>query len=245
MENILKEIVENKQVHLDQSQIIGKFRFYEAIKKDGLSIIGEVKKASPSKGIIIQDFDPIAIGKSYEGLADAVSVLTEEKYFLGSNEYLRQISKLNIPTLKKDFIISSKEIVEAKELGASAILLIVGILTRDELKDFYTLAKYLEMDVLTEVHNEKELEIALDVDVDIIGINNRNLKNFSIDLNTTKQLAKFIPRESGKLIVSESGIKTREDIEFLKEANIDGILVGESFMRAKNRKELIEEFKKC
>lgn len=216
--------------------------FYKAIAKPGLSIIGEVKKASPSKGIIKEDFSPLEIAKQYETCVDAISVLTEEDFFLGSSRYLKEIhEEINLPLLRKDFIIDPIQIYEARALGASAVLLIAAILDDKELKEFISLAHSLYMDVLVEVHNEIELERALKTNGAIIGINNRNLKDFSVDIDTTIKLRKQIPRE--KLIVSESGILTREDILKLKKADINGILVGESFMMSADINKKAEEFR--
>lgn len=205
--------------------------FYKALAKEGLSIIGEVKKASPSKGIIKDDFNPLEIAKAYETVVDAISVLTEEDYFLGKDEYLQVISEaVKLPTLCKDFIVTKEQIYHAKQLGASAVLLIVAILSDKELFEFIQTAKKIELDALVEVHTKEEINRALLVGAQIIGINNRNLETFNTDIQTTLDLRPFIPED--RLVISESGIHTKEDIFRLKEANINGILVGESFMRA-------------
>ncbi|MBZ4683617.1 MAG: indole-3-glycerol phosphate synthase [Fusobacteriaceae bacterium] len=223
---------------------IKKPSFYDAMKKDGLSIIGEVKKASPSKGIIREIFNPIEIANEYNDIVDAMSVLTEEDFFMGKAKYLKEISKnVDIPLLRKDFIIDPIQIYEAKYLGTSAILLIMSILSDKEVKEFYSLAKNLELDCLVETHNLQELNRALDIDVDIIGVNNRNLKDFSVSLDTTIELSKYISKD--KILISESGIFNENDIKYLKEANIDGILVGESFMRSDNINSLAKSFKKA
>jgi len=216
--------------------------FIEALQKEGLSIIGEVKKASPSKGLIKENFDPLELAIEYEKCVDVVSVLTEEDFFLGSPEYLKEIAnEIRIPVLRKDFIIDEVQIYEAKILGASAILLIVAILGEKKLKDFMQLAKTLGMDTLIEVHTKKEVEIALEAEAMIIGINNRNLKTFEVDLNTTVELAKLIPKD--KVIISESGIKDEMDIKKLKRAGIDGVLIGEIFMRCDNIEKLAGKLK--
>lgn len=217
-----------------------------ALKKEELSIIGEVKKASPSKGIIKEDFNPLEIAEKYNKSVDAISVLTEEDYFLGKKEYLKKISQnVEIPIICKDFIIEEGQIYEAKLLGASGILLIVAILTNKQLSHFINIADNLELDCLVEVHTLEELNRALEVDARIIGINNRNLKTFDTDINTTLNLRKYIP--SNKIVVSESGITSKEDIRKLKKVGIDGILVGESFMKSKDiiafGKELKNEYK--
>ncbi|HHX60746.1 MAG TPA: indole-3-glycerol phosphate synthase TrpC [Epulopiscium sp.] len=208
--------------------------FYEAISKPGLSIIGEIKKASPSKGIIKEDFDPVKLALSYDNHVEAISVLTEESFFQGSLDYLHDVHhKVELPLLCKDFIISQIQIDMAYALGASCILLIAAILTKNQLQDYLLYAQNLGMDALVEVHTEEELYQVLQTDAKIIGINNRNLKNFVTDLNTTISLSKMIP--STHLIVSESGIYTGEDIHYISsQANINAVLVGESFMRASN-----------
>ena len=244
-----KKIKRLKQLNLDikilreeVKKINSRPSFIKALKKDGLSIIGEVKKASPSKGLIKENFDPLSLATEYENCVDAISVLTEEAFFLGDPKYLKQIArKIDIPILRKDFIIDKVQIYEAKILGASAILLIVAILDEKTLKEFITIAESLGLDTLIEVHTKKELEIALRVKSKIIGINNRDLKTFKVDLNTTIELSKLIPKDI--VIVSESGIKDETDIKKLKEGKIDAVLIGEVFMRCDNIKDLAEKFK--
>ncbi len=218
--------------------------FYEALKKPGLSIIGEVKKASPSKGLIKPDFDYINIAKDYSKCVDAISVLTEEDFFLGSPKYLQEISEtITTPLLRKDFIIDPIQIYEAKVIGASAILLIAGLLDKETVKRFREIAKSLGLDALVETHNMEELEIALGADADIVGINNRDLKTFEVSLENTMKIAREIPK--GKIIVSESGIDTIDDIKYLKMVGIDAILVGESFMRTGDICQKAADFKKA
>lgn len=206
--------------------------FYDAISKPGLSIIGEIKKASPSKGIIKEDFNPTELALAYEGHVDAISILTEEDFFQGSLDFLYNVhQKVDLPLLCKDFIIHPVQIEMAYALGASCILLIASILSKEQLEDYLFYAKSFGMDVLVEVHTHEELEKVLQTDAKIIGINNRNLKNFTTDLNTTITLSKLIP--STHLVVSESGIYRGEDIQYISsQAKIDGILVGESFMKS-------------
>lgn len=202
--------------------------------RDSLGIIGEIKKASPSKGIIRKDFCPVEIGRLYneKGL-EAISILTENKFFQGSNSYLRQVRAItDLPILRKDFIIDSFQIYQSKILGADAILLICGILTRDQLLDFQKIAKALDLDCLVEVHTRDELEGALETGAQIIGINNRNLKDFTTDLKNTEKLIKYIPED--KIVISESGIQSREDMDYLKALGVRGVLIGESLMRAQN-----------
>jgi len=218
------------------------FKFFKNLKKDGLSIIGEIKKASPSKGLIKENFNPLELGKEYEKCVDAVSILTEEEFFLGSPSYLETVSKnINLPTLRKDFIINEIQIYEAKLLGASAILLIMSILDDTTLKKFHNIANSLNLDVLVESHTEEEVERAKKIGVKIFGINNRNLKTFDVDLNTTIKLSKLIPSDC--VLVSESGIVDKDDIKKLKPANIDAILVGETFMKSDNMENLAKELK--
>ncbi|WP_058486036.1 indole-3-glycerol phosphate synthase TrpC [Defluviitalea phaphyphila] len=253
---ILDKIVEKKKERLEElkknisisvleekikTQKIPK-SFYKAMTKPGLSIIGEIKKASPSKGIIKENFKPIEIAKEYETCVDAISILTEEDFFLGSKEYLKEVNKeVKLPLLRKDFIIDPIQIYEARALGASAVLLIAAILDDYKLKEFINITHSLYMDALIEVHDEVELERVLNTNGAIIGINNRNLKNFSVDINTTIKLRNKIPKD--KVVISESGILTKEDIIKLKKAEINGILVGESFMKSENIRKKAEEFK--
>lgn len=217
--------------------------FYDAMAKEGLSIIGEIKKASPSKGLIKENFNPVEIAKQYENTVDAISVLTEEHFFKGSNEYLIDVhNTVNLPILRKDFIISPMQIFEAREIGASAVLLIVSVIKSKELlKEFIDFAYGLNLDVLIEVHDEKEIDIAVNSGAKIIGINNRNLNDFSENINTTLKLSEFIPKDIIK--ISESSIHCREDIFIIKKAGVNGILVGESFMKACNIAEKAEEFR--
>ncbi len=218
--------------------------FREALLKDGLSIIGELKKASPSKGIIREDFNPQELIKYYENSVDACSILTEEKFFLGKSTYLAEASKNSpLPLLRKDFIIDEIQIYEAKILGASAILLICSILTVEELKKFMAIAKSLGLDCLVETHNKEEVMMALEVEAEIIGINNRNLNNFEVTIDTTINLLELIPE--GKIIVSESGFHTFEDIKKISGHRVDAVLVGESFMRVDNIELHAKRFKEA
>ena len=227
---------------LEQIQNIKTQSFRQALLKPELSIIGEIKKASPSRGLIKPDFDPVALAKEYDGAVDCISVLTEEDFFQGSPRYLKAVHEtVCLPLLRKDFIISPQQILEAKELGASCVLLIVAILDPNTLKDYIRLAKGLHLDALVEVHSEEEVERALEAGADIVGINNRDLRDFSEDITQTIRLRERIPQ--GIVTVSESGIHTAEDIRVLRQAHIDGVLVGESFMRSGNIKEKARELK--
>ncbi|MBE0545050.1 MAG: indole-3-glycerol phosphate synthase TrpC [Verrucomicrobia bacterium] len=201
-----------------------------------VALIAEVKKASPSAGVICPDFDPIRIAKEYEAAgASCLSVLTDEKFFQGSLDYLRQIrAAVKLPLLRKDFIIDERQILEAVEWGADAILLIVAILDDAQLREFHTLAAEAGLAALVEVHDEAELDRALGAGATLIGVNNRNLKTFQVDLATTERLAKQLSQSStaqASLLVAESGIHNRADVERLKRAGAHAILVGESLMK--------------
>ncbi len=202
----------------------------------GVSLIAEVKKASPSAGLICPDFDAVRIARQYEAAgADCLSVLTDEKFFQGSLEYLRQIRQaVKLPLLRKDFIIDARQILEAVEADADAILLIVAILTDAQLQEFHALAVAAGLAALVEVHDEAELNRALSAGAALIGVNNRDLKTFKVDLATTERLAVRLRNSPGgaeKLLVAESGINTRADVERLAKCGAKSILVGESLMR--------------
>ena len=217
------------------------FPFERSLAAPGLSFICEVKKASPSKGVIAQDFPWLQIAKEYEaGGASAISVLTEPEYFLGSDQYLQEIAAtVQIPVLRKDFIIDTYQIYESKLLGAHAVLLICALLDTETLSSFIAAADELALDCLVEIHNEQEAEEALNAGARIIGINNRDLTTFKVDTGLTSRLRKLIP--SSVLAVSESGVKTKEDVGVLKELNLDAVLIGESLMRAADRTLFLKE----
>lgn len=204
--------------------------FKTSLQKEGLSIIGEFKKASPSKGVIVEDFNVKEILNYYTYLGvDVFSILTEEDFFLGCDEYLKEIRRIShTPILRKDFVVDFYQIYEAKILGANGILLIVSVLG-DTLGEFYNEAKRFGLEPLVEVHNKEELDLALKYDCEIIGINNRNLKTFDVTLDTTKELIKSIP--DNKVIVAESGMMSIEDLKMIKEFGADAALIGELFMR--------------
>ncbi|MBU4263500.1 MAG: indole-3-glycerol phosphate synthase TrpC [Proteobacteria bacterium] len=207
----------------------------------GVSLIAEAKKASPSKGVICADFDPVAIARQYEaGGAQAMSVLTDEKFFQGSLAYITQVrAAVSLPVLRKDFMIHEVQIAQAARFGADAILLIAAILEINQMQDFLSQSRELGMDALVEVHDEAELEKALAAGSSLIGINNRNLKDFSMDLETTFRLQREIPEDIP--VVSESGIRTVEDIRRLAAAGIAAVLVGETLMRANGRELAVHE----
>lgn len=206
--------------------------FYEAIKAPGLSVIGELKQASPSKGMIRDTLEIPEILCEYNQVMSAVSVLTEPHFFLGSREnFLEAKAHTHLPLLRKDFFIDLIQIYQAKAWGASCILLIAKILDQSQLREFQSLAEELGMAALVEVHDEEDLEKATGVDARIIGINNRDLRSFAIDLNTTMRLKPLIP--NNRLVISESGIRSFQDLIPLRGIGINGILVGELFMRSK------------
>lgn len=239
-----KDLENIKQIEFLEENLSPITNFYQSLAKNKLSIIGEIKKASPSKGLIKSNFNPVEIAKQYKNSVDAISVLTEEHFFGGKNEYLTAVHEaVHLPILRKDFIIDSIQIKEARIIGASAILLITSILKPKQLKEYIELAKQLGLDSLIEIHNKEEIKIALDSGAKIIGINNRDLNTFNVDLNTTLRLREFISNDI--IVVSESGINTVEDIKLIRQADINAILVGESFMRADNIQEKIMEFKKA
>jgi len=216
--------------------------FEKAIVKPGkMNLIAEIKKASPSKGVIREDFDLMAITKTYaQHGADAISVLTEDKYFLGKSAYVKRVSEAcRVPVLTKDFIIDEGQIYEARYYGASAVLLIVAILEDARLKALYKKAADLDLDCLIEIHDEDELKRALAADARIIGINNRDLKTFNVDLKVSEKLIPKVPK--GKIIVAESGINTHQDILRLKNCGANAVLIGEAFMAAEDIGKKMEE----
>ena len=221
----------------------GGFEFETALKKQGLSYICEVKKASPSKGLISPDFPYLEIARKYEAAgADCISCLTEPQWFLGSNEYLRRIAEaVSIPVLRKDFTVCDYQIYEAKLLGASAVLLICALLSQDEIREYTAVCDALGMSALAEAHDEREIESALLAGARIIGVNNRNLKDFSVDVNNSTRYRKMIPQNV--LFVSESGIKTRADTAALEQNKTDAVLIGEALMRSPDIANALKELK--
>lgn len=219
------------------------FAFEKSLKTPGISFICEVKKASPSKGLIAEQFPYLTIAKEYEEAgAAAISVLTEPEYFLGRDEYLKEIAAaVSIPVLRKDFTIDEYQIYEAKILGASAILLICAMLTKEQVGSYRKIAESLGMSALVEAHTEKEIETALETGARIIGVNNRNLKTFEVDNDLSRRLRTLIPKDI--IYVSESGVKDREDVKGAEEAGADGILIGEALMRSRDKKKMIAYLK--
>ena len=219
------------------------FPFFKALSKRDLSFICEVKKASPSKGIIAQDFPYMEIAADYERSgADAISVLTEPFWFKGSNQYVKEISSnVSIPILRKDFTVDEYMIYEAKTIGASAILLICAILNDNQLKEYTEIAHELGLSVLVEAHDETEVDRALKCGAKIIGVNNRDLRDFTVDITNSIRLRKMVPQDY--IFVSESGIKTKEDIANLRNNGTNAVLIGETLMRCSDKKAALDNLK--
>lgn len=244
--SILQKIVENtrdnlkvKKTNLSLEEIksslaelsLPKSNFKSSISNKNEAIIAEIKKASPSAGVIAEDFNPARKAKDYEAFgASALSILTEEDFFLGSNEYLKVVKKItSLPILRKDFIIDEYQIYESKLIGADCILLIASILSDQQLEEFVAIAKTLELDYLIEVHDENELKRAELFEDALIGVNNRNLKTFEVDLDNSVSLRNLFIKNN--VFIAESGIKSRKDVDYLKSNNIKVFLIGESLMK--------------
>ncbi|MFI3141623.1 MAG: indole-3-glycerol phosphate synthase TrpC [Clostridia bacterium] len=247
-----KKRIEDKKEYIPLQQIIRManfkekntgFPFEKALKKDGVSFICEVKKASPSKGLIAPDFPYIQIAKDYEKSgASAISCLTEPFYFQGKDDYLTDITKnVSIPVLRKDFTVDEYMVYEAKVLGASAILLICAILDDKQLKSYFEIAQTLGLSAIFEAHTAEEVERAINCGARVIGVNNRNLKTFEVSIQTSLDLRKMVGEDV--IFISESGIKTKEDILSLHDNNVDAVLIGETLMRAPNKKEVLDDLK--
>jgi len=255
---ILDKIVNDNRALIEKSKLLFPFDAVEkmalaqpraidledALSGNEISLIAEIKKASPSKGVIRNDFDPVEIAGIYSSSgAAAISILTEPLYFKGNIKYIDQVKKtvpgLSIPVLRKDFIHDPYQVYESRAYGADCILLIVAILSTRKLTELLTLSHELGMKCLVEVHNKSELDIALNSEARIIGINNRDLNTFEVDISTTERLCSFIPPD--RIVVSESGIKTRSDIERLKNCNVNAVLVGEALMSSRDIKAKIKE----
>lgn len=248
---ILSNIVEEKKKEIDaakkkipQKDLLGQISgkpvrskphfFRHSLPKNHMHLIAEVKKASPSAGVLREDFDPLKIALAYEANgASAISVLTDEKFFQGHISHLEKIKKnVYLPVLRKDFIIDEYQIYESILKGADAALLIADLLTDDELKHFLDIGRAYNLDFLVEVHSEEDVKKALDSKCDIIGINNRDLHTFKVDVHTTTRLVRLIPHD--KIIVSESGIRTRENVSYLRSLGVDAVLIGEVFMQSED-----------
>lgn len=213
----------------------------ERLRRKGIHFICEVKKASPSKGLIAEEFPYLEIAREYEAAgADIISCLTEPHYFQGNDQFLREIkSEVNIPVLRKDFTVDAYQIYEAKVLGADLVLLICALLTEDDLKEYIRICDELGLSALVEVHDEQEMTMAVKSGARIIGVNNRNLKDFTVDIHNSIRLRELAPKEI--LFVAESGIKTSDDIRELKGAQVNGVLIGETLMRSPDKKKKIRE----
>jgi len=244
--SILQKIVENTETNLAQKKAelsleqikialddlhLPRGRFKDNISNKDEAIIAEIKKASPSAGVISEDFDPIKKAIEYEAFgASALSILTEEDFFMGSVSYLKDVKKItNLPILRKDFMIDEYQIYESKLIGADCILLIASILSDQQIKDFINISQQLELDYLIEVHDENELHRVEHFEDALIGVNNRNLKTFEVDLDNSVRLRNAFKQKN--IFIAESGIKSREDINYLKLNNINVFLIGESLMR--------------
>ena len=245
---ILDTIIEKKKTHLerDVEDIVpkGKEEIVTRIKQSKeLFVIGEIKKASPSKGIIVEDFDVVHLANEYKQAGiDALSVLSEQDFFMGDIAYVTKAKEIfQGPVLRKDFLMDVREIIQSKQIGADLVLLIVAMLDDGKLKTFYQCARGIGLQCIVEIHNEEELERALRIQPDIIGINNRDLHTFEVSLDTTKRLMKLIPKEIA--VLSESGIFTHEDMQYVKEAGVDGVLIGESFMRSDTMSQHLHELR--
>ncbi len=219
------------------------FSFENALKEPDMSFICECKKASPSKGIIAEQFPYVEIAKSYEEAgATAISVLTEPNWFKGSDSFLKEITEnVSIPCLRKDFTVDEYMIFQAKTIGAKAILLICSLLETKRLKEYREIADSLGLSAIVEAHDEEEIESAMEAGARIIGVNNRNLKDFTVDINNSGRLRRLVPEDV--LFVAESGIKTNKDIEALKNMGVNAVLIGETLMRAEDKNKMLKELK--
>ncbi len=259
MQTILDMIAEyaRKRVEKDKAEMsleevksacvsLGKARgdeFLLALKKPGVSFICEVKKASPSKGVISEEFPYLDIAREYEEAgADCISCLTEPKWFCGSDKIFREIrAEVKIPMLRKDFVVDEYQIYQARLMGANAVLLICALTDDDRLKKYIEICRSLGLAAVVEAHDETEIESAVQAGAAIIGVNNRNLKDFSVDIGNSARLRSLVPE--GTVFIAESGIKTPADIEVLRQNRIDAVLIGETLMRAENKKEALRTLK--
>lgn len=237
------EEVREKAVQLAKNEGAFAFPFEKAIAKEDISFICEVKKASPSKGIIAEDFPYLDIARDYEKAgADCISVLTETDYFKGDDRFLKEINdEVSIPTIRKDFIIDPYMIYEAKILGASCVLLIAALLNTDTIREYKAVCDGLGLSALVEAHDETEVRSALDARARMIGVNNRDLKTFTVDINNSTRLRSLVPEKI--LFVAESGIRTAEDIQALRKAGVNGVLIGETLMRSSDKAGMLMQLK--
>lgn len=235
------EEVREKAIQLAEREEPFTFPFEGAIAKKNISFICEVKKASPSKGIIAENFPYLDIAKDYERAgADCISVLTETDYFKGDDRFLREISReVSIPTIRKDFIIDPYMIYEAKLLGASCVLLIAALLDTDTIREYKAICDELGLSALVEAHDEAEVQSALDAGARMVGVNNRDLRTFTVDINNSIRLRSLVPGEI--LFIAESGIGTAEDIQALRQAGVNGVLIGETLMRSSDKAAMLRQ----
>ncbi|MDR1913874.1 MAG: indole-3-glycerol phosphate synthase TrpC [Clostridiales bacterium] len=246
--NILPPDELREKINFINLKISDTLFFEKALSREGVSLICELKKASPSRGIIIENFDYQAFAKIYEkARVDAISVLTEPYYFMGSNEILTQTAAaVNLPLLRKDFVVDEYQIYEAKLIGASAVLLICALLEGEKpetLEKYLSIAHEIGLSALVEAHNEGEIKMALSAGAKIIGVNNRNLKDFSVDITNSAKLRELVP--PGVLFVSESGIQSPDDVRGLKKNGVDAVLIGEAVMRADNKEKFLSELRQA
>ncbi|MDO4331147.1 MAG: indole-3-glycerol phosphate synthase TrpC [Eubacteriales bacterium] len=237
------EVIKSRALQMEATK---EFPFEKALAAPGMSFICEVKKASPSKGLIAPDFPWLQIAKEYEAAgASAISVLTEPEYFLGSDQYLKEIAReVSVPVLRKDFTVDAYQIYEAKLLGASAVLLICTLLDQAQLKSFLEIAHSLGLSALVEAHDAEEVEKALRAGARVIGVNNRDLKTFTVDVNNSVRLRSLIPED--KLYVSESGIRDADDVGVLYRNGTNAVLIGETLMRSPDQRAMLDELRsKC
>ncbi len=241
----LDKIVKSTEKRINEIKNSFDYPFEKALKQDELSFICEVKKASPSKGIIVEDFPYLEIAREYESIgAAAISVLTESEYFLGNGIYLQEISSnVKIPTLRKDFIIDPYQIYEAKIWGASAVLLISEILSEEKLQSFIRLSENLGLSALVESHSLPELKKSLRAGARIVGVNNRDLETFDVDITTSVRLREYVPEDL--IFVAESGISTCQDVALLRKNGIDAVLIGETLMRSPDKEATICKLRSC
>ena len=243
VEHDKKKISPTEIKRLALSMPKGNFSFEKALRKDDIAFICECKKASPSKGIIAENFPYLDIAQEYEQAgADCISVLTEPSRFLGRDSYLKEITeKVSIPCLRKDFTVDEYMIYQARLLGASAVLLICSILDKLQIKEYINICDMLGLSALVEVHDENEIKTALQSGARIIGVNNRNLKDFSVDTENSRKLRELVPNDV--IFVSESGVKTPEDVQKLRDIGANAVLIGETLMRAENKKDMLLKLK--
>ena len=237
------ELLKEQALSLCEKQPLSGFPFEAALAKEGMSFICECKKASPSKGIIAEEFPYLEIAKDYERAgASCISVLTEPRWFLGSDTYLKEIAAaVSIPCIRKDFVVDEYMIYQARLLGADAVLLICSLLDEQTINRWIRLCDQLGLSALVEAHDETEIASAVRAGARIIGVNNRNLKDFSVDIHNSERLRKLVPDHI--LFVAESGIRTAEDIATLGQANVTGVLIGETLMRSPDKKKMLDELR--